>query len=250
MTKFKTSGFSLIEVLVSTAIASIVMLGSSTLMLQLNHSEKEHEKMFYLLSLRQELQNKLVSNSGWNSIISLNPEINCIQNPSTCNNTNLLKPLKIPMRNITLDSSQNTLGMSPTGEICNSFDVTNGNNNCPYGVNIDWMTTCQDSVCKNPQPKVVISFKEKTKDGILKKFSSMNLVIYKDPKLETLNEVCQSMGGSLIGTFCSLNNLATKCDPANSLGLGASFPLGFDNTGSLICGLPNPGSCVQVLTWL
>lgn len=239
----KFSGFSLLEVIVSTAIASVVMLGSSTLMLQLNKSEKDQEKSFYLLSLRQELQNKIVSNNGWSSIAVLNPEVNCIQNPTSCTNINILKPLKIPLRNVTLDSTLDNLGMGPSGEICNSFDPVNGDNNCPYGININWMTVCQSNPCKNPQPKVVITFQEKAANGVLKKLDSFNLIIYKDPKLESLNEVCQSMGGVLVGNVCSLNSLASNCDPSNSLGFGPSFPLGFDANGGLICGLPNPGGC-------
>lgn len=241
----KSFGFSLVEVIVATGIASVVMLGSSTLMLSMNQSEKEQEKSFLLLSLRQEIQNRLVSINGWSSVVSANSELSCIQNPSTCTNVNSAIPLKLPLRNIVLDSSNNKLGMTSNGVICNSFDSTVGDDKCPYGISINWQTECDNAICKNPTPKVLVSFKMKTPSSTLKNLSSLNLVIYKDPKLESLNEVCQSMGGTLSGSTCNLNNIASSCDPANSLGFGSNFPLGFDSNGSLICGLPTPGTCAS-----
>lgn len=243
MWSVKSLGFSLVEVLVATGIASVVMLGSSSLILSMSQSEKEQEKMFLLISLRQEIQNRLVSINGWTSVLNANPDLTCIQTPSTCTNVSSPSPLKIPLRNQLLDSTNKKLGMTPTGTICNTFDSTTGDDKCPYGISINWQTECDNAVCKNPTPKAFVSFQMKTPSSNLKNLSSLNLVVYKDPKLESLNDVCQSMGGTLSGTTCNLNNIANNCDPSNSLGSGSSFPLGFNSSGSLICGLPNPGSC-------
>ncbi len=232
-------GFSAVEVLVAIALSSGVVLGTSKLITDSAKSGAQSERQFWLEARRLQLQNIIKSTSGWNDIIASNSGLACLESNTGCSSYTTPQALRISIDGKTLDGSSASLGMASTGDFCNAFDASNGNAYCLVGLSLKWQIECDDSLCKHGIPKVSVRFqmKESASAG-LQKLSSYDLVVYKDPKVETLSEVCISMGGTLNGINCTLPQLSSACSPSTG-----SFVLGFDNMGSVICGKPNPGTC-------
>jgi prepilin-type N-terminal cleavage/methylation domain-containing protein len=208
-------GFSLVEVIVAAGISTVVVLGASSLFIDSAKIESAQERQFWIAARRMEFQNHIRSQAGWNSVLASNTNMACFTNGTSCAAFTTTQPLSLTLDGTVLNGASNNTGMMNKGDFCNSFDPDNGNSACPVGIKLEWVA--------------------------LQELKSYDLVIFKDPKLESLNEVCTAMGGVLVGTTCT--RPAAACDPSNALGAGATFPLGFDNLGAVICGQPNPGSC-------
>ncbi|MBL7543224.1 MAG: type II secretion system protein [Bdellovibrionaceae bacterium] len=223
-------GFSLIEVIVAIGISAMVVLGTSSLFIDSAKVESEQERQFWIAARRIEFQGILRSPVGWTSLLANNPAMACLTNGTSCSGVSTLQTLKFPIDSIVLDGASNTIGMNNKGGFCNAFDSINGNSSCPVGIQLYWVALCDDANCLHAQPKFTIKFRVKEPSGSLKPLNSYDLVMFKDPKLESLNEVCTAMGGTLTGNTCTIASLSTACDPSNSLGAGATYPLGFDST--------------------
>ncbi|MGZ5280042.1 MAG: hypothetical protein ACXWC9_08875 [Pseudobdellovibrionaceae bacterium] len=221
------------------ALSGGVVLGTSKLIADTGKSGARSERLFWLEARRLQFQNTIKSVEGWNEILVQNPALDCIESALGCSSYASPQTLKFPVDNIVLDGAMSTIGMKNDGSFCNSFDATVGNAACPLGLSFKWQIECDDSICRHGHPKITIQFQVRDAgSSSVESLSSYNLVVYKDPKLETLSEVCASMGGTFSGITCNLPQIATACSPSNG-----SFVLGFDNAGGVICGSPNPGSC-------
>ena len=236
-------GFSLVEVMVAAGISAMVVLGTSSLFIDSAKMESGQERQFWIAARRMEFQGLIRSQNGWNSILANNPAMSCFAAGTSCSGVSASQALKLPVDAIVLDGTLSTVGMANKGDFCNAFDSVNGNSSCPVGIQLNWIALCDDANCLHAQPKLTIKFQIKETGGGLQTLKSYDLVVFKDPKLESLNEVCAAMGGTLVGNTCSIASLATACDPSNALGAGATYPLGFDNTGAVTCGKPSPGTC-------
>lgn len=236
-------GFSLVEVLVAIGISGLVILGTSSIFVDSAKTEAGQARQLWIADRRMEFQGLIRSATSWNTVLDNNPSMACIKTGTSCAAFSNLQPLKLTVDNIVLDGASNTTGMTNKGTFCNTFDSVNGNSSCPVGIRLNWVALCDDANCLHAQPKIIVKFQIKEASATLQDLKSQDLVIFKDPKLESLNQVCAAMGGSLVGTVCSIDSLASKCDPSNSKGLGATYPLSFDNTGVVFCGKPDPGSC-------
>ncbi len=236
-------GFSLLEMLAASAISGIVIAGVSTTYVQLAKTETKQESDFWIIARRMEFSGVIKSAAGWTSIQNLNPNMSCFQGASSCGNFQTPQPLKLPLDSMVLDGSSTQLGISNKGDFCQTFDAVNGNAACPIGLDLKWMALCDDSNCLHAQPKLRIQFSRKEPGSPLQDMKSYELLAFKDPKLESLNEVCTSMGGTLSGQNCTINIVNQACDPSNASGTGPTYPVAFDSAGVLVCGRPSPGSC-------
>jgi hypothetical protein len=236
-------GLSLLEILVAVALSTTVVLGTSSLYINSAKMESGQERQLWLTARRMEFDGIVRSQAGWNSILANNPAMSCFSDGTSCAAVSSPQPLKLPVDSMALDGAVATLGMTKRGDFCNAFDPVNGNSSCPIGIQLNWVALCDDANCLHAQPQVTIKFRSWDAGSGLQALSSYDLVVFKDPKLESLNDVCTAMGGTLTGITCSVASMATACDPSNASGSGATYPLGFDNTGAVICGKPNPGTC-------
>ena len=236
-------GFSLVEIIVAGAISAAVVVGTSSIFIDSTKLESSQERLFWISARRIEFQTLIRSANSWNAVLANNPAMSCFAAGTSCQSASTPQPLKLPIDNLVLDGASNSVGMSNKGIFCNSFDATIGNSACPVGLKLNWVALCDDANCLHAQPKMMIGFQAKETGGVLQDFKSYDLVVFKDPTLDSLNGVCTAMSGKLVGTNCSIPSLSKSCDPANTSGAGATYPLGFDSTGTVICGKPNPGSC-------
>lgn len=239
-------GFSLMEIMVAIAISSIVVLGTAALFLTTSTAESTQQRQFWITARRMEFQGLIKSTPGWNNILAANPAMACFTNNTSCAAFAAPQPLRLPIDPagaIVLNGALNTNGLTKSGDICNTFDPVAGNSSCPVGLQLQWVALCDDGNCQHAQPKIMVNFQLKETGAALQNLTSQNLVVFKDPQLESLNNVCVSMGGALnVATnTCTIASLATSCSPSG--GAVATFPLGFNADGSVICGQPNPGGC-------
>ncbi len=234
-------GFSALEAIVAVGISGIVVLGSSQLMISTFKSEAKSERNFWLGARRAEIQNLTHSDLGWNAIVTANPNMNCLNLATGCGAYTSPQNLSLPIDGAVLNGASPSTGMSNKGDFCTTFNATSGNSSCPIGMSLKWQVLCDDAACLHGQPRVLVDFQLKDGDGSTEDLKSYRLVTYRDPKMETLNEVCDSMSGTLTGMDCDLPQLNTSCDPANG-----SFVIGFDGAGGVLCGKPNPGNCASL----
>jgi hypothetical protein len=233
-----------VEAILAAGISSAVVLGASTFFASSAKQDSGDERQFWISARRIEFQGLIHSVQGWNEIVAQNSGMGCFTSGTSCASVSTTpQPLKLPIDGTVLDGSTSTVGMTNKGDFCNSFDAAVGISTCPVGLQLSWIALCDDAMCKHAQPKIMISFRIKEPSTVLQDLKSYDLVAYKDPKLESLNEICTAMHGTLTGTTCSVASLTSACDTANTLGLGATYPIGFKPDGSVDCGKPDPGSC-------
>lgn len=239
----RQSGFSLVEVIVATSISAVVVLGTTVVFTDSARMETVQERHFWIAARRMEFHGLVRTQTGWNSIVTANPAMACFAAGTTCAAFATPQPLQFPIDGSVLDGSATSTGMTNKGDFCSTFDAAAGNSACPVGISLSWVANCDDVNCLHAQPKVIIKFQTREAGGSLQNLKSYDLIAFKDARLEALNEVCTSMGGVLVGMTCSIAALSTACDPSNALGAGASYPLGFNGAGAVVCGKPSPGTC-------
>ncbi len=241
--KVPEAGFSLVEVIVATGISGLLVLGTSAIFAGSAKIDSGSERQFWIVARRMEFQGIIRSQIGWNSIVQNNPAMDCFANGTSCSAISTTQTFKLPVDSVVYDGAPGSFGMTNKGDFCTTFDSVNGNSSCPVGIQLNWVALCDDANCRHAQPKITIKFQINEAGAGLQALSSYDLVVYKDPKLDSLNEVCTAMGGTLVGSTCTIGALASYCDPANTAGAGATYPLGFGPTGAVICGKPYPGTC-------
>lgn len=236
-TIYNQRGYSLVELLVAAGIAGAVVLGTSSIFIDSTKIETSQERQFWIAARRMEFQSMIRSPKGWEAVVTNNPGMACIGAGTSCAAVSSPQPLRMPIDSTVLEGSSATLGMSNKGDFCNTFDATNGNGACPVGVRLSWMAICDNAQCLHAQPKIFASFQIKEPGKPLQESKSNDLVVFKDPKVETLNQVCAAMGGTLAGGLCSVP--ATQINCVNP----GEFPYGFNSEGVVLCRKPLPGSC-------
>jgi prepilin-type N-terminal cleavage/methylation domain-containing protein len=231
-------GFSLIEILFALAIASIAILLTSRALLDAQGTQSESESSYWVAARRAEMQTIVKSANGWNDILANNPDMSCLSASTGCAAFSSPQPLKFPIDSIILDGGSSATGMDRSGNFCTSFDAVNGNGSCTTGIDLKWQALCANPGCVYPQPKLTIQFAKKLPGQAVQNLTSQQLILFRDPKLQSISEVCAAMGGVLMGMSCTLPQLTSSCNSA-----AGQFVLGFDNVGNVICGKPAPGGC-------
>ncbi len=229
-----------VSTVVAVGISGAIVLGSSQLFLNIDHQNKSAEKSFWISARRSEIQGLIRNDLPWATIVAANADLACLASTTTgCTAFSAApSPIRIPMDGSFLDGTSATQGMNAAGELCNTFDATNGNAACPTGVSLTWQALCDDAKCLRAQPKVTVKFSEKLPGSPIKQLLSYNLTAYRDPKLQSLNVTCESMGGTYTAPNCVLPLLSLQCNPA-----AGSFVLGFDALGAVNCGKPLLNAC-------
>lgn len=239
-------GFSLIEIVVVVAVSSLLLTGSTFLVLNSQKIEQNQQKLYWLLEQRLVIQKALQSENNWGAIKVRNPNMNCFDNNTSCAAFKTPQKLILPVGADVFDGTNAATGLDNNGRLCNQFNAANGNANCPFGVDLTWQALCNDSDCKKAQPKMQVSFKNNDPRSSTKvNLDSYTITAYRDSKTQDLSDICTKMGGTLVGTSCTIGSLNIQCDPGNTLGLGATFPLGFDVDGKVICGRPTISDCAS-----
>jgi hypothetical protein len=227
----------LIEILIVMSLTGFIVLGTSQIFLDSSKVSSVSERNFWLATRRIEMQSLIKSKEGWKKLVESNPSLSCFETPFACKDHTQSHDLVFPISGKVL---QGTGGMNNRGDFCDTFDAKSGQSACPIGLKLRWKSVCVDSSCQSAQPRIAVTFQTKVPDQPLKDLYDHELVVFRDPRLESLYEVCKSMGGTLDGITCKIPQMTQSCSPS-----AGSFALGFDTVGQVICGRPQPGSCAQ-----
>jgi hypothetical protein len=232
-------GLGIVELSVTIAVLALFISFPIMIIRYTADTGRRSQESFWLNARRFEIHATLRSASAWPGIVAANPLLNCYQAGTGCPALyGKIQKLVLPLDPVTLDGNDPKTGMGPDGSFCASFDPAVPDPKCVIGMDLTWEVLCESPLCRQPQPRFAVNFRALQGEDPAWNMKSHDIVVYKDPRLESLNEVCASMGGALTGTACVLPQLASNCDPAS----GQSV-LGFDGTGKVICGRPNFPSC-------
>lgn len=243
--KIKNTGFTLIEIIIGLGLSAAVVLGSAYLITNTFEVQKNEDQMYWLEERRNEIMMTIQNDQNWTQLMGLNPQMNCATTPEGC--AEYAAPQRMTLKlngSQLLDGTNPALGLSKKGDFCYQFDAVNGHALCTVGISLTWQPLCLDSSCIQPQFKIDVAFQHKDSGkSASKNLHHFNMSFYSDAKAQNLYDLCTSMGGVLVGTNCQITAFNTTCDPANSSGTGATFALGFDANGAVICGQPGVNSC-------
>lgn len=237
------SGMSLMEVMIAVAISSVVVGGATYIAIEGFKADQKEESIYWLQQRRAEILYAIQSENGWNQIQSLNPNIKCgdpDQSSAACVPFQTPQNLVLRVGNQTLNGGQTGTGIDAKGNFCTSFQP-DGGSSCSVGLDLKWQMVCGSANCVDAQPLITVRFQHASGQQQKLNLSSYDIRFYKDPKQQSYSEVCASLGGTMSGVTCTFTQ--AECDPSNASGAGATYPLGFDAEGKVICGRPQLSQC-------
>jgi type II secretory pathway pseudopilin PulG len=171
MSPKSNQGFTLVEVLVGTAILFIAFFAAMYTLTMVDHGQRSNEDSLGYASARNKLVSLLIDDTSWSKMIGPpgnadNPDFSCLLNQTSATLSDrdcFGKTAPLVMYNIkgmpyTVDGVQaydfrsTTQGISSNGQLCNSFvrPPAPGNPQCPYQVVLTWKPICTSAPCVNP----------------------------------------------------------------------------------------------------
>lgn len=147
-------GFTLVEALIMVAIMSILFLGVSTLMEQVNRVNTTSNVSAGARMIKQNVYDMLRNGAAWKSTLMENKALNCIckldckMMTSDPQKKDLTRRLQVynSAGGLYYDSSVLQNGFTINGETCNSFPSAL----CPFRMDITWRMLCNSSNPANP----------------------------------------------------------------------------------------------------
>jgi hypothetical protein len=164
------------EVVITTAIVSVLALGGSSLILDMFAAEKKSATLKMLAQLRVGLIQAIttatvdpVANpTAWDRTVADltdptgNPSMACLQNHTACTkDTPQALNLKYQDGTEAFYARIATRGFRWDGSICNTFSLATPDSSCPFRYNLTWVARCVDktvgsvkTACLNPMIEV------------------------------------------------------------------------------------------------
>lgn len=178
-------GFTLTEIVATTAIAAVVVIGMGMFFSDMFLMQKRGNTVNAITQLRQSIIAAVSEDSEdplfpspWNMTIADatggtgNPDMACIFNHSPCQN-NLTRQLNLKTRNGTATGGELFYARMPqrgfdvSGRLCNTFSMINADRACPFRYELTWKSNCVDGTtsevvtdagvidsCVNPQIQI------------------------------------------------------------------------------------------------
>lgn len=182
----KSQGFSLIEVILTTAIFSISMIALASLIDFVNIHSKQSIEKDSLSQFRTQLINALQDKKSWLQTVSTSPSpssssLLCIkENTCTSSSQGNFINVKNSIGGEFYDSTSSTSGFDAKGIPCNSFSLTASDEKCPYRYDLSWSLSCPSTgACLDPGVKVVGTFTAIPGiASLVKNTSQLNFSIY------------------------------------------------------------------------
>lgn len=155
-------GFSVVEAAMGTAaigIIGLIALGINNIMVK---SGTSSNIVYQADSFRKKIISTLQNDAAWQNTVNdpTNRTLvtNCLATTTACaNGTGGLLVVRDGGNapgNIIFDSTSTTNGFDFKGALCTGFDNVNGNNLCPFHMDITWTAVCPGASCTNPQVQI------------------------------------------------------------------------------------------------
>ncbi len=251
-----SKGFSLIEVTVTMGIMSIVAVTGTYMLIQSSRQSKNLEVKLNAFQFHSILHQVMLNSAAWTNTVedTANAKLNnCLRlvdkDFTACTDTlkddpaaNLDDPergyhlvLRGSNNTVFLDSTDNNLGMTAQGTVCNNF--SNTNEDCPFKPEVFWRFECiqkdlnVNASCADPMVVLTARIRNESKKYRGLNFSAYNVAVVKDyskPNDPSV-VVCDSVNGkfdSVLGQC--VQNLNATCP-------SGYFVHGVKSDGTLDC---------------
>ena len=181
MSKLKCkNGFSLMEVIIITAVISLLAVGIITSSLEFNKIQSQNSQKAMAIELRDEIKKTIVDQAGWfytynDTTSNSGSMFGCLRTGTTCAAAQNAAP-NIPNHDFSVFTVTNTLfrgnydpianptqGFRNDGSVCDTFVAppAPATSNCMFRFTFQWSADCsgaQTPPCTNPRIKVAIRF--------------------------------------------------------------------------------------------
>lgn len=185
-------GSVLVQVLITAAIAMIVVLVLGEMSVMMNRFVSHSQTKLSLFELRNNILSVVLSDPAWqktiahadntadaNKLLCLSGTNGVTPPPIDCSGINEELTLVDGSNVVVVQKGTPTSGFTRQGAPCNSFDATTGNSNCPIHLEVRWQTDCV-SPCNQQAPplKILVSFQYKDPNSTFSiNTDSLNFVI-------------------------------------------------------------------------
>lgn len=164
------AGMSLIEIMIVLVIMGLLGVGTTNLLKGTIETQRKNDVKVSLSQFRDNLKKTLNDDTAWEKTVQQYPAdgsvllIGCLQDnvlagnlcahESTPGTLNFI--VRDSLDNIYYDSATLTSGLTPDGQLCNTFNATSGNDICPYRYNLAVTLRCPNQTPTCIKPKVII----------------------------------------------------------------------------------------------
>lgn len=245
----KPNGYSLVGVLVATAIIGIGLAALNSVFMDIVKNRLSISSEGSLGVARDRIILALENEISFSKTLNINADMACVKNRTDCSaKKNVAWPISVmdATNDIIVDVGNAAKGFSIEGGSCTSFDPVAGNNLCPIKYNVTWQPICPPAgPCLNPQNRILGTpvFKSATSISNFN-VNKYGFMIIPARFNSSLKENCESMDGNFDpGTGNCALPLVGDCPPGRVvLGITAS---GQKNCGFLFAGLCPSGQAID-----
>ena len=153
------SGFTLIELLITAAMAGFIGLSAVTVANLVNGSTLNGSSSMNLDQIRRNVVTIISSDAAMKNIVSdsvnSTASMACLFNGTACGAGG---PIRILDQNnaVAVDLGPN-MGLTPNGDVCNTFNPAVPDRTCPYQLLLNWTPQCAGGAPSCTNPLIVIS---------------------------------------------------------------------------------------------
>lgn len=157
-------GFGLIEVIIATAIISVLALGITTLITDMFRMQKKSSAVASITQMRTSIISAVQNGEAWAvtaadaATATGNPEMTCMIVGATLDCNEAAAPgyalnLKDPQNNEVFYARAATRGFQSNGTLCTGFP----SEGCPFSWNLTWIPTCPGAATACMTPTITVA---------------------------------------------------------------------------------------------
>lgn len=238
-------GFSLVELLVGSALIGFVILMMSIPLTQTAKVQRGAQSLLWLEDHRSQLMFALKDDLVIANMIKdesgENPSVHCLRdnqdcqdvryNPDAANYNRLI--LRSRQGDVISNSTNLASGFTYSGQPCEGFDAAAGNDNCPFRVVVHWYPQCAGSLtsCLSPELLIMAEFRYSPQVGLPMRIDPdrYTFKILRSFKSNSITETCTQQNGVMTSaTTCVIGGLDSPCAVGTAI-------VGFTNENVKIC---------------
>ncbi len=232
----RNRGFTVTEVLLTVAIASLVFVVVGTTIYNFSKSQVHMQQDQDFSQYKAQLERVMRADTAYLATMQNNPNMACVLNKTNCagagGEINLYdeKGNVVPFLSLTVNA---TAGLTASGGLCNGFNNSNATSACPFKWIATWKAICSANPCLNPVAQISATLYYAANHPV-GDVNTVNYFVSHQFKQTSSSDaaVCASMGGQLQGNpqrcVKPVGSYSSQCP-------SGQYVSGFDNQGNVLC---------------